>query len=306
MVPEMTITATFPPALKVDADRSIRPDGWADRFVIWNMIAHLASHGWVPDAVDSDEHTPAHSAVEMMEQVFNLDDAWLHFTKDGVVHSVYVVLGNGGWDAISDYRFKRDDADGFDAVMLAYEPETLLRDGITKAGWGGARRTDMLTSEDGEPDGPGWVLVDEAGTVHFASIPFDTKEEAERQARALESGGRGRFMAVELTDEDEDEDEDEGCPKGDPGCDGPDDGCHDACVNPETASANKARRTAMGNAAMVAGSEEPGETASAIGDTVANILHAAVDRGLSIEEARKAVQDGIEHFEYEHECNHEE
>lgn len=43
--------------------------------------------------------------LEAMNLAFDFDDCWLHFRKTSApkAHTVYIVLGNGGWDAIADH-----------------------------------------------------------------------------------------------------------------------------------------------------------------------------------------------------------
>lgn len=123
----MEATILQPPMLDIDIriGKPVIPRGRIERRVVWNLLAHLERAGWYPEAVQSDDEVPTPDAKAVMEEVFNLDDAWVYFRKsaDGHSHSVRLVFGNDGWDCISDWRYSRDDADGFNAAMEAFDPE---------------------------------------------------------------------------------------------------------------------------------------------------------------------------------------
>ena len=119
-----------PPPLKLDARhknpfRDIIPRERIERRVVWNLLRHLADAGWHPEKVDSDEAKRTTTPLEVMEEVFNLDEATVYFTRrDGrKAHWVKIVLGNDGIDCISDWTYSGGDDDGFHAAMDAFEPE---------------------------------------------------------------------------------------------------------------------------------------------------------------------------------------
>lgn len=117
-----------PPALKIDRilhpDGRIHPIGRAERRVLWNLMAHLAKVGFNPHSVVWDEVTMTPTPEAVMEMVFNLDDCWVHFGAGADdAHSIYVVLGNDGVDCISDWNYYKDDRDGFNKAMEAFDPE---------------------------------------------------------------------------------------------------------------------------------------------------------------------------------------
>jgi hypothetical protein len=90
----------------------------------------MAQHGWSPALLnDLDRETKVHDTKSAMELIFNLDDCWLYFSKDGPtdgpIHPVRLISGNG-IDIISDWHYAHDDVDGFNAVMDAFEPEDYL------------------------------------------------------------------------------------------------------------------------------------------------------------------------------------
>lgn len=55
---------------------------------------------------DGVESTPVATRQELLEQVFNLDQAWL-YTKSGAF--VFIVMGNE-WDALADYNVSLEEA----------------------------------------------------------------------------------------------------------------------------------------------------------------------------------------------------
>jgi len=118
------------PALAHDAMMLARhgvepgPRGRIERRVVAALCAHLAIDGWKPVEVnDGDERTSVRGVKSAMELIFNLDDAWLVFAKDQNRHWVRFVMGNSGWDVISDWSFSREDADGFNKAMDAFDSE---------------------------------------------------------------------------------------------------------------------------------------------------------------------------------------
>ena len=122
---ELTAAASVilqPPALEIDKvlhpDGRIPPRERVERRLVWNLLAKLAAAGWIPDSVDEEAvKTPE----EVMEMVFNLDDARVFFQKGLATAWVRIVLGNDGWDAVCDWA----PANGgdFDKVMEAFDGE---------------------------------------------------------------------------------------------------------------------------------------------------------------------------------------
>lgn len=111
--------------MKEEFGSDVHPRGRLERRLVWNLLAHLAKHGWQPVEVRSDEDVKTPTAMDVMEEVFNLDDAWVAFQKNGTgpMRCIFIVLGNDGWDAISDWRYGTGDPDGFNAVMEAFDGE---------------------------------------------------------------------------------------------------------------------------------------------------------------------------------------
>lgn len=122
------VTILQPPALKIDSilhpDGKMLPRCRVERRVVWNLLSHLAAAGFTPRSVESDEEVGTDTPEAMMEELFNLDEAHLHFfDKDKRTYWVFIVLGNDGWDAISDWGVPREDPRGFNAAMEAFDPE---------------------------------------------------------------------------------------------------------------------------------------------------------------------------------------
>lgn len=86
--------------------------------IVRYMTEKLAEAGWVLLEVDDGGETIKTATVEEAIDVMNsVEESWFRYTKDGEVHAVYVINGNGndGWDLIADYSM----GDGFDEVLDA-------------------------------------------------------------------------------------------------------------------------------------------------------------------------------------------
>lgn len=96
-----------------------------ERQVIACLIAHMAERGWnIKGVHDYEVFEKATDTKSAMEFVFNLDACNLHFIdKDDNEHCVCIVLGNDGWDAISDWFYADGDPDGFDKAMNEFDTE---------------------------------------------------------------------------------------------------------------------------------------------------------------------------------------
>lgn len=80
--------------------------------------AVLATGNWKLHGIDLDEGLePTPTIEEALKLIFDLDDARLFFTntKDETHEAwVYFVLGNDGWDVVSDYTCS---SDGFEQAV---------------------------------------------------------------------------------------------------------------------------------------------------------------------------------------------
>jgi hypothetical protein len=103
-------------------DSHLRMIGKTERRVVWNLFAHLAEHDWEPYRLDDGEEiTRVRSAKEVMELLFNLDDAIVVVRNEsGDKHWIRFVLGNGV-DVICDHSLSEDD--DFGKVMDGFDPE---------------------------------------------------------------------------------------------------------------------------------------------------------------------------------------
>ena len=54
-----------------------------------------------------------------MDTVFSVDESYIRFTKGDMTRTVFIVLGNDGWDCICDHATSDpdDSADDFEDVM---------------------------------------------------------------------------------------------------------------------------------------------------------------------------------------------
>lgn len=114
-----------PPPLEIN--RVLYPSGRIpprrrlEQRLVWNLLADLADAGFLPDAVLSDDAVETNTAIKVMEEVFNLDEARVYFTGG---NWVYLVFGNDGWDAVSDWGWKQNEpGKRFNAVLDAFDGE---------------------------------------------------------------------------------------------------------------------------------------------------------------------------------------
>lgn len=128
------------PELKHDAmmanrfGTKISANGRLERRIAWNLLKHLEAAGWTAGWLDDGDEVnglgeEADPALAAMELLFNLDEARIEFFKGQRVkgesrshHAVLLVLGND-IDIITDWSFSKDDGDGFNAAMEAFDAE---------------------------------------------------------------------------------------------------------------------------------------------------------------------------------------
>jgi hypothetical protein len=87
-------------------DASIKARQDIERAVVRKLIRELKKRGFHVNQVgggDEDEVT-VRTEKEIMDEVFALDMARLYF-KEEDAGSVLLVMGNDGWDVISDWSF---------------------------------------------------------------------------------------------------------------------------------------------------------------------------------------------------------
>ncbi len=124
-----TTHATLPTVPALDLDRRLGGSPSLrvrqERRVVWALLHHLEAHGWKAAFVDSDgDREAVTSAKDVMELVFNLDEAMVRFAhpEHPKRSSVFFVMGNHPTEVVCDYST----ADGFDTAVEAFKPESVL------------------------------------------------------------------------------------------------------------------------------------------------------------------------------------
>jgi hypothetical protein len=90
--------------------------------VICAVIRSCTRAGFALDSIASDDYTNVRTARAALELIFDLDECTLRFRrkgdKSGRLYGVLLVMGNDGWDVVSDHTW-----DGGSDVMKP-EPGT--------------------------------------------------------------------------------------------------------------------------------------------------------------------------------------
>lgn len=114
---------------QIFAGRSIPARCKLERRIVWNLLKHLHANGWEPVMVDDggDENPVTRTPEAVMDAVFAVDDSHLYVRKQiteksGMTHWIRLIGGNG-IDMICDYSYSNGDANGFSAVMEAFDTE---------------------------------------------------------------------------------------------------------------------------------------------------------------------------------------
>ena len=85
------------------------------------IIAHLVTvmdeRGWKVCAIDDggDEDVSPKNLKDVIDTVFSVDYAIIKFEKNKRKHAAVIVLGNSGYDCISDHSFSP--SDDFEQIM---------------------------------------------------------------------------------------------------------------------------------------------------------------------------------------------
>lgn len=127
----MIVPYTRVPAPTLNINAQLRtppsPSRLLEQLIAANLLAHLDANGWKVVGVDDGEQLePMTTAAEALELVFNLDESKVKVAKGTRTHVVLLVCGNGE-DLISDWTMIRDDADGFAAVMDAFNVDEFVQ-----------------------------------------------------------------------------------------------------------------------------------------------------------------------------------
>ena len=91
-----------------------------ERKVVRHLIRTMKKNDWkIVAAHDGgDDFFPITTETEAMDAVFSVDESCLRFRKELKRHTVFIVLGNSGWDCIADYSYST--TDDFKDVMEKY------------------------------------------------------------------------------------------------------------------------------------------------------------------------------------------
>lgn len=92
-----------------------------EKRIVRHLCDTMRKHGWIAVYVDDggDEVETTTSTEQVVEAVFAVDEATIAFRKGGANRKtgmtcfVQIVLGNDGWDCISDYSY----TDEFEKIM---------------------------------------------------------------------------------------------------------------------------------------------------------------------------------------------
>ena len=92
-----------------------------ERKIVRKLIRSMKAAGWVisyiNDGGEEDENIVSPNESEALDAVFSVDESTIAFRKQvgkkGVTCFVQIILGNDGWDCISDYTF----TDEFEKIM---------------------------------------------------------------------------------------------------------------------------------------------------------------------------------------------
>lgn len=130
-IPKVLKTLNNPPALAINAllygNGEMPTRVRLEQRIAWNLFQHLSLAGFESQRVDTgDDIVATKTWKHMMEEIFNLDDAYVIVVhKDAPSskgHYIRFVFGNG-IDCISDWSFNAADSDHFNATMERFEAE---------------------------------------------------------------------------------------------------------------------------------------------------------------------------------------
>lgn len=124
----MTTTILQPPPLKIDellcaGGRKLTPNNRLERRIVWNLLAHLSAKGFRPVSVgNGDDDTSAPTPEEVMELVFDLDEATVFLFSGTCDYRWFKLVMGNGVDMVSDWGIPHT-PDGFDAAMTSFDPD---------------------------------------------------------------------------------------------------------------------------------------------------------------------------------------
>lgn len=93
---------------------SVRRRAELEYDVVCAVIRECRKSGYLLHSVAWDEYTPTPTREAALRLVFDLDECTLRFkrTDSERLYGVFLVMGNSGWDVVSDYT-----SDGGDDIM---------------------------------------------------------------------------------------------------------------------------------------------------------------------------------------------
>ncbi len=107
---------------------SVLPRVMVERRLTWNLIHDLIDAGFTPHKTDVDAPVGGMSALQMFESIHSVDECRCYFKNaKGKSRWFLVVLGNDGYDAISDWGCPKDPSDGWDELMGKFCDSTEAR-----------------------------------------------------------------------------------------------------------------------------------------------------------------------------------
>jgi hypothetical protein len=84
-----------------------------ERMIVRHLVRTMKEHAWLAMNVDNGGGwEPTRNESEVMYEAFASDEAWIQFRKNDYkkgtseTQTVYLVLGNDGYDVIADYTYK--------------------------------------------------------------------------------------------------------------------------------------------------------------------------------------------------------
>lgn len=106
-----------------------------ERKIITRLVSEATNAGFPPvETYDGGEYIKTRTAEDVLRTVFSVNEATIAFQRPAGAdgrrkYGVFVVLGNSGWDVITDYH--TDNGGSFDAMMARVEAyaETFDTDG---------------------------------------------------------------------------------------------------------------------------------------------------------------------------------
>lgn len=123
---EMSIVAIHAtPELDINktlySQRPMPPHVRREQRIVWNLFKALSALDFEPQKIDNgDEVVQVRSWKAAMEELFNLDDAFLIIKKDEQGYFIRFVFGND-LDVISDYSYKENSQ--FTKLMDSFHTE---------------------------------------------------------------------------------------------------------------------------------------------------------------------------------------